>query len=472
MKNITQKELIVALRQNSDQEKSKKKFQNQLFKQIKKEHKRERPNFFFDFLANKKRFYVPFTILLLFLTIAPFAINFGSSQENTAYIDKNTSNVYSNPEIFDTTPDTKSSDKSFFEGIFNYTENRSKNNNPVSKEPITQQQLSGREVDDNAFYNDYLKYKAKTNFGNLYNLDLARYKITVLDRNNKPIFGQKVMVGEQLIKTYANGETYFFPSAKDKYTNKFLLINLPQSYKITIGNQKFTRSADEKEWIFKLDQDTNFSKTDLEVAFTLDTTGSMGDQINQLKTTIKAISDQVNQLDNISKVRWGLVLYRDKSDDYITKKYDFTDDINQFQRNLNEAYAGGGGDYPEDANKALEETIENLSWQDNSVKMSFLVTDAPPHMDYGQNYDYANAAVNASAKGIKVYTIASSGLDNSEGEYIYRQLSLVTNAKYLFITNARGDTEYHVDDNNLDVKKLDKLVVDILRGEVGRLKRE
>src|SRR5690606_42149377 len=49
----------------------------------------------------------------------------------------------------------------------------------------------------------------------------------------------------------------------------------------------------------------------------------------------------------------GLVAYRDRGDDYITRIYDFTQDVSGFQANLNSVSAGGGGDTPESLNEAL-----------------------------------------------------------------------------------------------------------------------
>ena len=105
--------------------------------------------------------------------------------------------------------------------------------------------------------------------------------------------------------------------------------------------------------------------------------------------------------------------------------------------------------------------------QKNSLRIAFLIADAPPHMDYGQSYDYRTAMLRALERGIKIYPLASSGLDNTEGEFIFRQISLITNAKYVFITNSRGGTDYHVDEQQYTVSALDDLIVNILSEEIN-----
>ena len=65
---------------------------------------------------------------------------------------------------------------------------------------------------------------------------------------------------------------------------------------------------------------------------------------------------QVGKLTEKSDIRYGLVAYRDRGDDYVTRVYDFTPDVAAFQANLNTVEAGGGGDIPESLNEALHTT--------------------------------------------------------------------------------------------------------------------
>ena len=62
----------------------------------------------------------------------------------------------------------------------------------------------------------------------------------------------------------------------------------------------------------------------------------------------------------------------------------------------------------------------------------FLIADAPPHLDYEDDYDYAVEMQGAAGRGIKIFPIASSGLD-VQGEYIFRQIALHTMGRFIFI---------------------------------------
>ena len=105
--------------------------------------------------------------------------------------------------------------------------------------------------------------------------------------------------------------------------------------------------------------------------------------------------------------------------------------------------ADGGGDYPESLNQALHEAVNDMRWRDDAIRLVFLVADAPPHLDYPQDEDYAVEMVRARQKGIKIFSVASSGLDD-QGEYVFRQLAQQTMGKFIFILYATGPQEVTV----------------------------
>jgi hypothetical protein len=102
------------------------------------------------------------------------------------------------------------------------------------------------------------------------------------------------------------------------------------------------------------------------------------------------------------------------------------------------------------------------------------VADAPPHLDYEQDYDYAAEMDNAARHGIKIYPIASSGLDD-QGEYIFRQLAQYTMGRFIFLTyegptngGAPGDvTTHHVEEDDYSVENLDALLVQLVEEELA-----
>src|SRR5262249_26347279 len=103
----------------------------------------------------------------------------------------------------------------------------------------------------------------------------------------------------------------------------------------------------------------------------------------------------------------GLVAYRDRGDAYITKIIDLTDDLDAIHGKLREFQAQGGGDGPESVNQALDDAVNKIKWSDDkkTLRILFLVGDAPPHMDYKDDVKYPETCKKACEKGIIINTI-------------------------------------------------------------------
>ena len=144
----------------------------------------------------------------------------------------------------------------------------------------------------------------------------------------------------------------------------------------------------------------------IDVVFVLDTTGSMADLIQTAKEKIWSIATTMASAQQTPDIRIGLVAYRDRSDAYVTKVVDLSDDLDSVYATLMDFAADGGGDTPESVNKALSDAVHQMSWseQDQAYKVIFLVGDAPPHMDYNE-VQYPEIVASALEKGIVVNTI-------------------------------------------------------------------
>ena len=145
----------------------------------------------------------------------------------------------------------------------------------------------------------------------------------------------------------------------------------------------------------------------IDVVFVLDTTGSMGGLIHTAKEKIWSIATTMTSAQQTPNIRIGLVGFRDRGDEYVTRMIDLSDDLDSVYASLMEFQADGGGDGPESVNKALYDAVERMSWsQDSSAyQVVFLVGDAPPHMDYPGEKQYPEILAMAAQKGIVVNTI-------------------------------------------------------------------
>jgi len=110
-------------------------------------------------------------------------------------------------------------------------------------------------------------------------------------------------------------------------------------------------------------------------------------------------------------VRLALLFYRDEGDEYVTRYFDFTEDIAAQRTNLAKQKSKGGGDYPEAVHTALHEAV-NQQWSSgNTTKLIFHILDAPPHAQTAVGEVYRNAILTAAQKGIRIIPVASSGVD-------------------------------------------------------------
>ncbi|MGD2269714.1 MAG: VWA domain-containing protein [Desulfobacterales bacterium] len=348
--------------------------------------------------------------------------------------------------------------------------------------PSTKKRSSGLKAgvsDDNKQFNYYLNFLEKFNRVPHIPLDVReRIILQIKDVNGKSVpnagvsiyhEGDKIETG----KTFADGSYLFFPSVFRGKFNKF--------------RADIIYGQDETEVIFKRDGrrqiEINLNgkravspRIPVDIVFILDTTGSMGEEINRLKKTIEIINLNLSSLSSRPLVRFGMVLYRDQRDDYVTSVIPLTTDLEPFSRKLYGVYAGGGGDNPEDLQSALHDALQKIEWNQDGIRIGFVITDAPPHLDYGQKYTYARAAADAKSAGIKLFTIGTGGL-NVAGEYVLRQIAQYTYAKYIFLTYGEtGESEggrpgsvSHHTGANYQTDKLEAIIIRLAKEEISHL---
>ena len=337
--------------------------------------------------------------------------------------------------------------------------------------------LKAGEVDDNKLWADYLEFLQSYQGPPVHKLDVSqRHIITVLNERSRPVPDAQITVsanGETLFegRTYADGRTLFFPKALHPAadTGSFTV----QAQKNGAASWTKFQRGHQSDWTVTLDDHRSYQQgIPLDILFLLDSTGSMADEINRIKETLVSISRRVHDLPSRPDLRFGMVTYRDLGDDYVTQTFDFDHDVRRFTNTVRNVSADGGGDYPESLNEALHQTVNHVSWRtDNAVRLVFLLADAPPHLDYPQDYDYIQSATRARNQGIKVFAVASSGLDQ-QGEYIFRQIAQQTMGRFIFILYETGpqghlDTPHNVEDFTVD--RLDSLIVRLIQEELGEL---
>jgi hypothetical protein len=217
---------------------------------------------------------------------------------------------------------------------------------------------------------------------------------------------------------------------------------------------------------------TPAGKDTLDVALVVDTTGSMGDEMQYLKIEFRNIAATISASHPNAEQRWSLVVYRDEGDTYVVQAFDFDSELQTFQENLGAQAAGGGGDFPEAPDQALSALTE-LDWRSDpaTARLAFWVADAPNHPERVENM--ATAIRDVGSLGIHVYPVASSGIDEIT-ELTMRTTAELTGGRYLFLTDDSGVGGAHKEPTIpcYFVTQLDRAIVRMVDIELSGVYRE
>jgi hypothetical protein len=183
----------------------------------------------------------------------------------------------------------------------------------------------------------------------------------------------------------------------------------------------------------------------LDLIFVIDTTGSMGDDIDEVKRNALAILERITA----SEADWriGIVTYRDHpgyggdSGDYPSYvDLDFSTNPSQIQSAINAIEVNGGGDTPESVYSGLMTALE-FEWRNGAKKAIVLMGDAPPHdpepVTGLQMDDVLQYAFNLDPVNIYPLLIA----DNPETRVTFQQLADGSSGRMFYAASA----EYVID---------------------------
>ena len=236
--------------------------------------------------------------------------------------------------------------------------------------------------------------------------------------------------GARRVVTNSAGIAYVYPS--------WLGHDLDQGVLLAIGDVELqvdaaTAAAGPVE--ITIDGDTT-PPSQLDVALVLDVTGSMSDELRYLTVEFEAIIARLNDDYGNVDMRFALVVYRDTSDDFVTRTFDFTDNVQEMTAWLQDQSANGGGDFPEAMDAAMRDA-EEFSWRtgDDVARVLILNADAPPHDE--NIASMLDAASGLGSRGVRIYPLAASGVDRT-AEFLMRTMAVTTGGRHLFLTGDSG----------------------------------
>lgn len=323
--------------------------------------------------------------------------------------------------------------------------------------------LTGSVVFDNENYEFWNKLISNNQNGKgLFEEYENKYSFNTKNRvriqvKNAPNVRVEMTDGSFATFTDANGYAYLYPEKiEDKY-------EVYITYNDVNKDKKKIKATIKNDDVISL-TDKTYKNDVIELMFVIDTTGSMGDEINYLKVEIDDVISEIQEKNPNTIIKLALLFYRDKGDEYVTRYFDFTQDIQKQKNNLSKQNANGGGDFEEAVYKALGEAVDKQWSSSSETRVLVHVADAPSHDNEVKEWN--KNVLKLTKKGIKVISVASSGIDKKT-EYFFRSQSMITGGCYVYLTDDSGVGGTHIEattEVKPVVEYLNKLLIRLING--------
>ena len=333
--------------------------------------------------------------------------------------------------------------------------------------------LTAASVGDADRRSNYLDFLSRHDFeGRRLGIDTTRrIRFRVVDGQGNGVLDAHIDAPEVGVqgRTHADGVWDFYPGVVAPRSGG------PARFRVSAGGRtaelvaQIPYQGDGQEILVRMEGITATPVHALELAFLIDVTGSMEDELRYVNQEIGNIVARVQASAPEVAIRVGATFYRDRTDSVPLSQIPFTSNVAGFATAMNQVRASGGGDYPEDMNAGLRTAMAQLGGgaQGGQVdRVLVLIADAPPQV-YNSNFTYMDAMRVASANGIRIVPVAASGADR-EVEYLFRALGTVTSTPYVYLTDDSGIGGHHqeADTDRVAVEYLSDLLTRMLVSDV------
>jgi len=303
-----------------------------------------------------------------------------------------------------------------------------------------------------------------------------RYAVLLQTEDGMPVHGAKVsLINKQKAKIWeaVTDNTGAAQLWKGIYQNSLdtSVIEIQISYKgkmETISNPiEFQKGINTKK-LSVLYEKSN----DVDIAFVVDATGSMGDEIDFLKEELNDIIKSTQSKYEKINLRLGSVFYRCKGNSYTTRMITLTNEFSAVMDFIKEQNADEGG--TESVEIALDDAIHKLKWRENArTRIMFLVLDEPSGYSDDVIKKLQEQIQLAAKKGIKIIPIVASGSGNADIhdrnlEFLMRSSALATNGNYIFMTDHSGVGGKHTEPilDNYEVELLNDIITRTIENNI------
>lgn len=186
------------------------------------------------------------------------------------------------------------------------------------------------------------------------------------------------------------------------------------------GHAEIAKLIAEKVGVPTFNNQESSTKSDIDIAFVIDSTGSMKDNVGALRARVTEIMKQTEK--GASSYRFALIDYKDhpkfNTQNYLARTdVDFTSDGSVLEKGLDSlTYEGGNlGNTNASVYSGVMQAV-NLKWRNGVKKIVVVIGDAPPRdPEPGTGYTAASVAKAAyEVDPVSVYGIDTGQLSSSE----------------------------------------------------------
>jgi von Willebrand factor type A domain len=229
----------------------------------------------------------------------------------------------------------------------------------------------------------------------------------LIDEIDRPVFVPSTPVSDTGLTVKIDTlVTSNFPSVELKFhsnikSNDYMVSNL-------INDNIFLYEDANRIEDYTLMKDTSGGVNSADIVFVLDVTGSMGGEIDNVKNNLIEFADSLSARG--IDYRLGMVTFLD----VIENIYPFTKDVQYFKSLVDQQYAHGGDDEPENSLQGLLESTK-FPFRENCNRVVIWITDATYHENDLFTPLTKDVVINALlSKGIVVHSI---GPTNDKSSY-------------------------------------------------------
>lgn len=237
---------------------------------------------------------------------------------------------------------------------------------------------------------------------------------------------------------------FFSEENPDRWLHEFIVNPLSDSYHPNPeGHENWGRALSAFETFGVVTNGSFGRDADVDIAFVVDTTGSMGDEIAQVRADLSAL---VNKLaSTTSSYRVAVVSYRDfpertgDSKDYPYRvDQTFTNDLGLIQAAIDSLDADAGGDDPETVFSGIQAALE-LPWRPGVTKTMIVLGDAPA-LSPEPISDLTASQIVANSIAIDPVQVIGVNVGDLDDNGVLGQISGDTGGSVISGTSALTDT--------------------------------